>query len=141
VGAGSDTPGSEDLTGYVLMTPAVRVLANGVGGPLTLGSGQPLDVSFAFDAGEPGFMNPAELFTGLLTPSGLLWVGAGGITTAPSPLYQGPLTSFGPLTLLHFPDVASLPAGTYAWLMVVDADPDGIVGGDFFDFVVTTIVR
>lgn len=125
-------------TGYVLIPPTVDVTVNGEDGPLTLGPASPLQISIAFDGGNAGLLNPAELYTGFVSPFGIFWITPGGLSATPTRLYAGPLPSFGPVPLINLPAAGVLPAGTYIWFTIVDHDTDGTVDAHFFDYVVTT---
>jgi hypothetical protein len=132
--------GSGSLTvGYVLIPPTVDFTANGADGPLTLGPSSPLQISLAFDGGLGGLLNPAELYIGLASPFGLFWITPGGLSLTPARLFAGPLPSFGPAPLFTLPVAGALPAGTYAWIAIVDNDTNAVINGHFFDLVVTTI--
>jgi hypothetical protein len=85
-------------------------------------------------------VDPAELYIGVLTRSGLLWADPGrGFVSAPTRAYVGSLPGFGPLTIIDLPDVSTLPPGPYWWFVIVDRDSDGVPAGDIADMVLTIV--
>jgi glucose/arabinose dehydrogenase len=117
----------------------VDITANESDGPLTVHHGQPLQLSLTFQARDPGFLNPAELYVGVAAPFGVFWLGPTGFQTTRTRFYTGPLPAFGPVALISFPDASVLPAGNYYWFADVDPDSNGVVNGAFLDVVQTTI--
>jgi uncharacterized repeat protein (TIGR03803 family) len=127
-----------DLGGGVvfqLTVPIVDLDVNGQDGPVTLGTGDPFQLSISFQANDAGVVNPARVYIGVAAPFGLLWLTPSGFGTTPAALYTGPLPTFAPATLLNLPNAAVLPAGTYVWFAIVDTDGPG----DSFDFVQVTV--
>jgi subtilisin family serine protease len=134
--------GSPNLLLYSLnpvSPPTVNVVANGVDGPLTLGPGSSLQVAFGFDMHGAAALDPAEMYIGFASLSGLFWLTPSGLSATPAPLYSGPLPTFAPITLINVPNVSALPPGPYVWFMFVDNDTNGTVNGPFYDVVQTTI--
>ena len=138
-GSGTNFPNVDYSSGYVLIPPTVQVTANGTDGPLTLHPGQSLQIGIGFDAHAVGTVSPAELYLGLAGSFGVVWFTPSGLSLSPVRLYAGPLPTFGPATLLDIPNVAVFPSGIYYWFMVVDADSNGVLNGDYLDVVQTTI--
>jgi hypothetical protein len=114
--------------------PSVTITANGQGGPLTLHAGSPLQLVIAGDGGTAGFANPSDVYIGMSSPLGRLWLGAGGFTTTATAFYHGPLPTFRPTALLTLPNVSMLPFGTYSWFIIITGS-----SGSVFDVVQTTI--
>jgi glucose/arabinose dehydrogenase len=136
-GSGS-TSGIVSRIRYVLAAPKVDITGNGSDGPVTVSPSQPLvlDISFA-DGSAP--LNSAEIYIGLSTPSGLLWLSpTQGFTPALSRVYSGSLGDFSLSPWLTL-SPGSRPQGWLTWIVIVDDDTDGVPSGDFSDFVVTEI--
>jgi hypothetical protein len=121
--------------------PRLNITANGSDGPLTLTANDPLTIVATFDAGELNANRPGEVFIGVETPEGRLWLDAAAQRFVPGlrAVYGGPLSSAGPVTLVDLPNVSSLPAGRYWWFVWVDYDVNGVPNGGTFDVVLTTI--
>jgi glucose/arabinose dehydrogenase len=125
---------------YTKDPPFIDVRANGGDGPVFLTAGQSLNVSLTFDAGPSGVVNSAEMYVALLTPSGVFWVDpTQGFVQTLARVHVGPLGTFGPSTLSNIPDVAGLAPGGYAWIVLIDADQDGALNGDFSDVVIAVV--
>jgi hypothetical protein len=124
---------SNAASGCVL-PPSLAISANGSSGALTLPPHTALQIAIAADSGTPGFANPSDLYIGLSTPFGVLFLGSSGFTPAVTALYHGPLAIFGPAALFNIPDSSALPPGTYVWFILVNGST-----GTFFDTVETTI--
>lgn len=140
-GSGTNFYPADFSSGFVLMPPIVDMTANGLDGPITRHAGSSLQIAFEFDPHSLVLMAPAELYVGVATSTGVVvWFTATGPSTQPARLYAGPLPALGPATLLNIPNVALLPTGTYYWFAVVDADTNGTVNFDFFDYVETSLV-
>jgi hypothetical protein len=134
-----NSPQIVKLSGTGVAPPVtVRVTANGTHGTLTLHTGDPLAIAFAVDTNWEGPLNPAQLYIGVVTPFGVMWLGPSGFGPTPTPLYSGALPSFGPVTLVNIPNVSALPTGDYTWFMVVNSNANGVVNAGF-DSVQTTI--
>jgi uncharacterized membrane protein len=138
VGSGTNLPPAEFGIGWVLIPPTVDVTVNGEDGPLTLGPGDPLHARLAFNTHGLGALTPAETYIAIATSGGVFWLSPTGFTLTVTPLFTGPLPTIAPATLLNIADVSAIPPGVYVWLMVVDADSNGILNGHYFDYVVTT---
>jgi glucose/arabinose dehydrogenase len=124
---------------YTSAAPRIDVTANGSDGPLSLVPGNALRIDQAFEAGSAGPINAAEVYIGLVTPSGLFWLDPNtGFTRRLARLYAGTLPTFEQ-TLGTIPDVDALAPGHYLWFILVDDTVNGIPEGDFSDFVLTTI--
>jgi hypothetical protein len=124
---------SNAASGCVL-PPSLSITANGSSGTLTLPPHGALQIAIAADSGTPGFANPSDLYIGLSTPQGVLFLGNSGFTPAVTALYHGPLAIFGPAALFNIPDSSVLAPGTYVWFILVNGPT-----GTFFDTVETTI--
>jgi uncharacterized repeat protein (TIGR03803 family) len=140
---GTTVSGGEHNRGSVfrLRLPAeADVTANGRQGPITVGAADPLQVSFAFHAGETNVQAAAEVYIAVVTPWGAVyWMRPDlSFSLVPTRAFAGELPSFGPLTLVGLPLAGVLPAGDYFWVMAVDADTDGVPNGTYLDFVQTT---
>jgi uncharacterized repeat protein (TIGR03803 family) len=98
--------------------PIVRMTANGSDGPITLAAGEPLTIDASFDAPGAGLAT-SNVFMGLSTPLGLLWLSPTGFKLVPSLLYSGPFPDFASATLFNFPSTAAFPLGSYQWFMIV----------------------
>ena len=121
-------------------TPAVDITANGQHAPITVGPADPLRIALGFDQAGTAPANPAEMYVGLVTPFGTYFLDpAAGFVTTPARFYAGPLATFGPVDLVNLANAGALPPGTYVWLVVVDADSNGVIDGTFYDYVVTII--
>jgi glucose/arabinose dehydrogenase len=137
--------GAGSTTGHVgridyLPGTAVDMTANGGEGPLILHAGDRLEIGFGFDAGPGGPLPSAEIYIGVLTPFGLLWLDpAQGFVATLAPAYVGPLPSFGPAPLVQVADVATVAPGPWLWLILVDATADGIPNAEYADYVLTII--
>jgi hypothetical protein len=122
-------------------SPGVNITANGSDGPVSIGAGDPLRIVVSFDVGGGEFVDAAEVYIGVNTPVGRLWYDAPSRTLVPGlrPAYIGPLTSFGPGTLIDLPNASSLRVGEYSWFVWVDYDLNGVPNGGTFDTVLTII--
>jgi hypothetical protein len=118
----------------------VNVTANGLEGPLQLGSQDPLSIEVSFDAGGTAPLDPAELYFAVVTPAGVFWWDPAALrfVSTPTRAYAGPLPGFPSTTILDLPSVAALPPGPYWWIVAVDNDTNGVPAGTWLDFVVTT---
>ncbi len=114
--------------------PVVDLDVNGEDGPLTLGAGDPLHLTFAYKT-NAGVVNPARVYAGVIAPFGVYWLTSTGFTSTQGTLYSGPLSTVPPATLLNLSNAASLPVGSYVWFVIVDTD--GV--GDAFDYVEVTV--
>ncbi len=121
--------------------PSVTITANGVHATAVLTQQDSLTIALNFDAGSGGVLNPGEVYIGLLTSNGPLWVDTATqqLSPTPRPVVSGPIPSFGPVTLFQFPSLADIPKGTYFWMVVVDNDQNGVANGGLFDAVGTVI--
>lgn len=144
VGYRHDGPADCEIGGPTLQPvrlPAVAVSANGERAPITVRALDPLRIDLRFDADASGTLNPGEVYVGVAGPSGVFFVDpAAGFVITPTPLYAGPLASFGPLPFVDLPAAGALPPGTYVWFLIVDGDTNGVVNGTYFDYVVTSII-
>jgi len=127
---------SNAISGCTLtsMLPSATITANGSGAPQIIHSGNSLQLAVGGNGGTPGFANPSDVYVGVSSPVGVLYLGPGGFTTTVTALYHGPLATFGPAPLFTIPNVAALPAGAYSWFLVVTG-----TGGTVFDVVQTNI--
>ena len=124
---------------YTSAPPRMDFTANGSDGPLSLISGDALQIDQAFDAGSTGSLDAAEVYIGVVTPVGVLWLDPGnGFTRKFARAYAGVLPTFEQ-TLATIRDVVGLRPGHYLWFILVDDTVDGIPQGDFSDFVLTTV--
>jgi hypothetical protein len=132
---GSYTIGREGHGFVGIPRSPVDVTINGADGPVTIDAGQPLQVQLQFTAPPVGALNPAEVYIGVVSPIGLLWLDPATGTFVPTPTrtFAGALPSFGPTPLVNLPDGAALPSGTWWWFMIVDDDSNGTIEGAFFD--------
>jgi len=138
-GTGSTT-GVVFRIAYSEQAPRVDITANGEDGPVLLAPGSPLQIDFSFDAGSAGTIGSGEVYIALLTSSGVFWLDPlRGFVQAPARAYSGPLPTFGPTVLVHLPNAAALAPGLYLWVILVDAQIDGIAAGTFSDFVLTGV--
>ena len=114
--------------------------ANGQQGPITVGALDRVQVSFAFHAGPANVQDQAELYAAVVTPwGGVYWLQPDlTFGAARTRLYAGALPSFGPVPLIDVPFGGLLPAGDYYWVMIVDADTNGVPNGTYVDVVKTT---
>lgn len=121
--------------------PVVTVTANGSHGPLTLTPGASLTIAVSFDPGSAGTVTPAEVYIGVDTQWGLLWMdpvtGDFGFTVAR--VAAGSLGVIGTTPIVSFPDVSGFVPGEYWWVVVVDNDSNGELNGHFYYFARTTI--
>lgn len=121
-------------------TAAATISANGTQPMVTLGPLDPLRVDIAFDAGPAGIVDPAEVYFGVIGPTGTYFLDPVlGFLTLPRRLYAGPLPSFNTSTLVNVPAAGVLPPGTYVWFLAIDADSNGTINAMYFDYVVTVI--
>jgi glucose/arabinose dehydrogenase len=121
-------------------TPRIDFTANGSDGPVSVASGGPLQIDLTFDAGSAGSLPSAEVYVGLFTPSGLLWLDpVQGFRPQLTRLHSGRLADFGPSNLFTSPGGGTLGAGGYLWLVLVDEQIDGVPAGDISDFVFTSV--
>jgi hypothetical protein len=122
--------------------PRVNITANGTDGPLTLTADDPLTIVATFDAGDLDPNSAGEVFIGVQTPEGRVWLDAAAQRFVPGlrAAYAGPLSSAGPVTLVDLPN-ASLPPGLYWWFVWVDYDVNGVPSGGTFDVVLTVVQR
>jgi hypothetical protein len=127
---------SNAISGCTLIStlPSATITANSSGGPLTLHAGNSLQLAIGADGGLPGFANPSDVYVGVSSPLGLLWLGSGGFTTTATALYHGALASFGPAPLFTIANVSVLPSGSYSWFLIVTG-----AGGTVADVVQTNI--
>jgi glucose/arabinose dehydrogenase len=136
--------GSGTNTGVVFRvrssTPLVNVTANGIDGPVTLGGDDPLRIDLSFHAGSAAALPAAETYFAIATLAGAVWwnPATGTFGSTPTRAYVGPLAAFSPTALVDLPSVAGLPPDTYYWVVIVDADTNGVPNGTFVDFVQTT---
>jgi hypothetical protein len=121
--------------------PRVIITANGTFGPLTLTSGDSLVIDVSFDAASAGVIDPAEVYVGVYTPFGALWLDTTSqrFIPTPAPAYTGPLSNFGPLHVVNLATVAVLEPGPYLWFMAVDNDSNGQPNLSFFDSVLIIV--
>jgi glucose/arabinose dehydrogenase len=135
------TTGTVHRIAHDAIPPALEVTANGGEGPLSLVRGNPLRIDVSFDAGPGGSVGPAEMYAGVATPSGVFWADPlRGLVVTPTPVYSGPLPSFGPLAFVDLPDASAIAPGLYWWFVIVDRDANAVPDGDISD-VVLTVVR
>ncbi|HEX4915348.1 MAG TPA: PQQ-dependent sugar dehydrogenase [Vicinamibacterales bacterium] len=122
-------------------TPAVTLTANGSTAAVSISSSAPLNLALAFDAGsEP--LSSAGLYVGVIAPFGTYWLDpAAGFVTSFTPLYEGPLPSFGPSPLVQLPSASVLPPGAYWWVVFVDRDGNGAIDVDISAIVLTVITE
>ena len=113
----------------------VDVTINGLDGPVTIDVGQPLQVHLQFTAPPGGALDPAEVYIGVASPVGVLWLdpATGTFGATPTLTFAGALASFGPVPLVNLPNGAGLPSGTWWWFMIIDDDANGTIEGSFFD--------
>jgi len=113
----------------------VDVTINGGEGPVTIEPGQPLQVHLQFTAPPDGALNPAEVYIGVVSPVGLLWLDPATGTFVPTlkRTFAATLPSFGPVPLVNLPNASALPSGTWWWFMIVDDDSNGTIEAAFFD--------
>jgi glucose/arabinose dehydrogenase len=117
----------------------VDFTANGSDGPLVLSTASSLELDISFTAGNGGPLSSAEIYIGLATSSGLLWLDpAQGFTPTLSRVHVGFVGDFSFSPWLTFAPGALAPGG-YRWIILVDDDTDGIPQGDYSDFVMTVI--
>ncbi len=137
--------GSGSATGVVYRVeyvgPRVDVTANGQDGPVVLGEQDPLVISVEFDAGNASTIDPGEVYIGVASVLGTVWLDPATQTFVPTPtrVYTGPLPSVGPTTLINVPNVSGIATGPYWWFMIVDSDSNGAPNGTFFDVVLTIV--
>ena len=108
--------------------PSATITANGLGGVVSLPQGSSLQLAIAVNGGTPGFSNPSDLYIGVSSPFGVLWLTSLGFSTTAGAIYHGLLPSFGPTPLLNIPNVSVLPSGDYVWFIVVNG-ASGLVFG------------
>ncbi len=132
---GTYTEGRESHGFVGIPRSPVDVTINGADGPVTIDAGQPLQVHLQFTAPPDGALNPAEVYIGVVSPLGVLWLDPATGTFGPTPTrtFTGELPSFGPVPLVDLPNGAVLPSGTWWWFMIVDDDANGPIEGAFFD--------
>jgi glucose/arabinose dehydrogenase len=136
---GGSTTGVVYRISYDDTAPSVMLTANGGSGPVVLSIDDPLQLQIAFDAGGAP-LDPADVYVGLLTPSGVYWLDPSvGFVTPFTRFYNGPLPSFGPLPLVQLPNAGVLPPGLYWWFVIVDRAGDGTLDGDISSIVLTAI--
>jgi glucose/arabinose dehydrogenase len=125
---------------YTIETPGVDLTANSSDGPLSVAAGSGMQIDLSFDAGTAGTLDSAEVYIGVFTRFGWFWADPveGWVPTL-ARAYAGPLSTFGPSTIVPSWVTAPFPAGVYLWLILVDEQVDGVPTGDFSDFVLTTI--
>ncbi|MEO5742190.1 MAG: PQQ-dependent sugar dehydrogenase [Vicinamibacterales bacterium] len=132
------TTGIVSRVTYTLAAPRVNITANGSDGPVTLSATDSLRLDLSFTT-SGGPLSAAEVYIGLSTPTGVLWVDpAQGFTSALKRVHVGALGSFSLSPWLNL-SPGALPVGGYTWFVLIDDDTDGIPVGDMSDFVVTMI--
>jgi hypothetical protein len=160
---GIDYPGSEEtwLTGindagvisgnyrspssggafFAVPRSPVNVSVNGSDGPLTLNRTAALRVDVAFKAPPAGQLESAEVYIGVVTPTGLLWLDpiSGVFVTTPTRAFAGALPNFGPVAVINLPIASAVAPGAYTWFLLVDDDVNSVPNGVFYDFVQVTI--
>jgi glucose/arabinose dehydrogenase len=136
-GAGGGVVARIDCTS----APTVTVTANGAHGVVTVPPGGPLNVATTFAPGSAPSVSPVEVYFAVVTPLGTLWMQPGTWTfgSTPVPIYAGSLGSAGPTTLFYARDTSGLPAGQYAWIVIVDDDSNGVPNGAFYDIAFTIL--
>ena len=119
----------------------VNLTVNGSDGPLTLNRTEALRVDVAFKAPPAGQLESAEVYIGVVTPGGLLWLDpmSGVFVTAPTRAFAGALPDVGPVSVINLPNASAVAPGVYTWFVVVDDDVNGVPNGVFYDFVQVTI--
>ena len=125
---------------YTLAAPRIHLTANGSNGPVNLTAGSALNIAFSFNAGPSGTMNPAEVYFGVLTPTGVFWrdPDSGAFVSTRAPIYTGSLpTHTG--SLLSIPSTSVLGPGLYWWFVIVDNDTNGVPNGLVADGVLTVV--
>ncbi len=139
--------GSGVTTGVVgridaFRAPSVTVTANGSAGPIALAPWNTLAIALAFDAGSASTLSPAEMYFGVITGTGVLWLDPAThrFSPTPQPVVSGSLPSFAPVTLFQFVAGLALEPGTYVWFAVVDPDTNGVPNGPMFDAVLTIVL-
>jgi hypothetical protein len=138
LGNDDDFPGAPYL--LIPQPVGVDITANGQDGPLVLAPNEALQIDLKFEANEIGTLPAAEIYLGAATATGVVWFHpTTGFSLTPTPMYQGPLTSFGPVPLLQVANAESLGPGPVAWFMIVDHDTNGAVNAHYFDLVVTSL--
>jgi hypothetical protein len=134
---------SSDSRGAFFAVPRspVNVTVNGSDGPLTLDRTGALRVDFAFKAPPAGQLDPAEVYIGVVTPGGLLWLDLmrGVLVTTPTRAFAGALRDFGPVSLINLPNASAVAPGSYTWFLLVDDDVNGVPNGVFYDLVQVTV--
>jgi glucose/arabinose dehydrogenase len=125
---------------HLLVPPRVDITANGGDGPVMLSSTtDSLRIDISFQAGGNGELNSAEVYIGLTTPNGILWMDpVQGFTSALSRVHVGHLGNFSLSPWLTL-GPGSLPPGRYTWFVLIDDDTDGVPSGSYSDFVLTAI--
>jgi glucose/arabinose dehydrogenase len=131
-------------TGIVVRVdaPHVTLTANGIHGIVTVNQHDSLTIALSFDAGGAGALNVGEVYIGLVTFFGTLWLDATSqqFSLTPKPVASGgPIGSFGPATVFNFPSLAGVPPGNYWWIVVLDNDQNGMLNGFLTDAVATIV--
>jgi glucose/arabinose dehydrogenase len=137
---GGATAGRVTRVSYNATPSTLNLTANGGDGPVSVFGAESLRIDLSFAAGPAGPLDPSELFVGVISSAGVLWADpARGLVVTPTPVYSGPLASFGPSVLVDLPDASALVPGPYWWFAIVDGDSNRIPDGDVSDIVLTFI--
>ena len=133
------TTGLVSRVSYTSPAPKVDFTANGSDGPVVLTAANTLELDISFTAGSGGPLSAAEIYIAVSTSSGIFWLDpTQGFTPALSRVHAGFLGDFSSSPWVTFAP-GTIAAGGYKWIIIVDADTDGIPEGDYADFVVTWI--
>ncbi len=113
--------GADEVSEAPPVEPVLGIRANGAGGTVYVSPKEPVTVAVSVDAGDYEGENMDWWV--------VVFVGR---TPYLIPFGQHPLVSFKNLPLFTSP----LPAGFYAFVFIVDDKPDGVLGFDWFDYVI-----
>ncbi len=132
---GADFSGVGGSAYLVRSNPTVDVKANGQDGPVVnLANGQSLQIRLQLDpksyAGTSG-----ELYVGVITDNGPLFLTPGGGSSTAAPIVQGSLPAIPSFLLADFVPTP----GDWIWFFVVDNDTNGTPSGTWIDFVRVTV--
>jgi len=118
-------------TVFRVRMPAVTLTVNGVRDRAEITFGNPLEIAISLDTAGNDTLAPAEIYVGVVDPTYHLYFlrADGTFGTARTPLYSGPLPSFGATPVVHIADVNALGDSIYSWVVVVDRDSNGIPDG------------
>ncbi len=136
--AGGVDMGADEYAGAALPLP--DILANGIGGAVSVDSSVTPDVVFTFGLDNSGRTDDADWWVVFSTPSATLFLTPTGLTTDWTPYLQYPLE---PVTGYDYPAIplAGVAPGAYTVHFGVDTRQDGILTWNdlYYDWVTVNL--